>query len=90
MGQSSQQQSQPQQTQAPTQPPPPPQRQQQPQQLYWSPLFYPDGAPQPIFEALMDAFFTVLDKKNTGTITPEVYSEFMDVQKFLTEHNVCT
>ena len=83
--QSSQQQPQAQQTQTP-----PPQQQQRSQQLYWSPLFYPDGAPQPIFEALMDAFFTVLDRRNTGTIPPEVYSEFMDVQKFLTEHNVCT
>ena len=75
----------PQQSQAP-----PPQQQRQQQKLYWSPLFYPDGSPQPIFEAFMDAFFTAMDKRNTGTITPEQYSEFMDVQKFLTEHNICT
>ncbi|KAH8677780.1 hypothetical protein BX600DRAFT_506788 [Xylariales sp. PMI_506] len=54
----------------------------------WSAFNYPDGAPTPFFEAMMAALFQKLDPQGTGYITPEVMSEFLDVNQFLTEHNI--
>ncbi|KAF1991069.1 hypothetical protein K402DRAFT_389269 [Aulographum hederae CBS 113979] len=53
----------------------------------WSILF--DGEiPTQAFVQLMTAFFTHLDPQRKGTLTPEVYSSFLDAQGYATEHNV--
>ncbi|KAK8038891.1 hypothetical protein PG993_007302 [Apiospora rasikravindrae] len=54
----------------------------------WTPLFHPDGAPTPLFEALMAAFFGRLDPGRAGHIRPETLSGFLDLNGFLTEHNI--
>jgi len=56
----------------------------------WTSLFHPDGAPTPLFEALMAAFFGRLDPGKTGHIKPETLSGFLDLNGFLTEDNICT
>jgi hypothetical protein len=54
----------------------------------WQPLF--DGElPTQSFVDLMTAFFVHLDPRRTGTLTPEVYSSFLDAQGYETKHNVC-
>jgi hypothetical protein len=82
-------------------PPPPPQNPQfQPQSQApqedqsrspshaWQPLF--DGEmPTQSFVDLMTAFFVQLDPHRMGTLTPEVYSSFLDAQGYETKHNVC-
>ena len=55
----------------------------------WTSLFHPDGAPTPLFEALMAAFFGRLDPGRTGHIKPETLSGFLDLNGFLTEDNIC-
>ncbi|KAK8134265.1 hypothetical protein PG984_006277 [Apiospora sp. TS-2023a] len=54
----------------------------------WTPLFHPDGAPTPLFEALMAAFFGRLDPGRAGNIRPETLSAFLDLNGFLTEDNI--
>ncbi|KAK7920806.1 hypothetical protein PG985_008828 [Apiospora marii] len=54
----------------------------------WTPLFHPDGAPTPLFEALMAAFFGRLDPGRAGHIRPETLSAFLDLNGFLTEDNI--
>lgn len=51
-------------------------------------MFKPDGTPEEIFEALMKAFFAVLDQQNTGYMAPEVLSSFLDVQGFRLNDNI--
>jgi hypothetical protein len=54
----------------------------------WQPLF--DGElPAHSFVNLMTAFFMHLDPCHLGTLTPEVYSSFLDAQGYETKHNVC-
>jgi len=55
----------------------------------WQPLFFQDATPSPAFKALMEAFFVHLDPYKTGTLSPEVYSGFLDVQGYNIAHNVC-
>ncbi|KAK0704749.1 hypothetical protein B0H67DRAFT_359115 [Lasiosphaeris hirsuta] len=83
-----QQQQQPQQAQQYQQTQQPQQQQQQQGQYFWTPLFEPDGTPEDIFEALMKAFFSVLDQQNTGYMAPEVLSSFLDVQGFRLNDNI--
>ncbi|KAK7977868.1 hypothetical protein PG996_003919 [Apiospora saccharicola] len=54
----------------------------------WTPLFHPDGAPTPLFEALMAAFFGRLDPSRAGHIRPETLSAFLDLNGFLAEDNI--
>ncbi|KAK7980936.1 hypothetical protein PG989_013393 [Apiospora arundinis] len=54
----------------------------------WTSLFHPDGAPTPLFEALMAAFFGRLDPGRAGHIRPETLSGFLDLNGFLTEDNI--
>ncbi|KAF5553488.1 hypothetical protein FMEXI_2405 [Fusarium mexicanum] len=58
----------------PTHPPP-----SQPSGWYEH-FFYTNGKPTPIFEAMMWQFFSRLDPQNTGSITPEAFSNFLDAQ----------
>ncbi|XXG97436.1 hypothetical protein Hte_003737 [Hypoxylon texense] len=53
----------------------------------WGPLSYHDGRATPLMESLQAAFFARLDPQNTGTVTPEAVSAFLDVHGFATEHN---
>ncbi|KAJ6472359.1 hypothetical protein C8R47DRAFT_1324734 [Mycena vitilis] len=43
----------------------------------WAPFFTPEIKTTPVFVHLMNAIFTYLDTKRTGTLTPEVYSRFL-------------
>lgn len=88
------QQQQPQQQQqqhygAPAGFPPPPQQPAPPPSLWTEHLFYANGNPTPAFESLMGEFFALLDPQRKGSITPEVFSGFLDASQFATEHNVC-
>ncbi|KAI1780758.1 hypothetical protein F4818DRAFT_435954 [Hypoxylon cercidicola] len=64
------------------------QRDGAPPPLAWSPLSYHDGRPTPLMESLLAAFFARLDPQNTGTVTPETLSAFLDVHGFAPEHNI--
>ncbi|CAG8957252.1 hypothetical protein HYFRA_00009454 [Hymenoscyphus fraxineus] len=54
----------------------------------WEPLFAADSTPAPIFIALMGTIFSCLDPRHTGFLTPEVYSDFLDVQGYQWTANV--
>ncbi|KAJ7624029.1 hypothetical protein DFH06DRAFT_1446114 [Mycena polygramma] len=43
----------------------------------WAPFFTPEIKTTPVFVHLMNAIFTYLDTKRTGTLSPEVYSRFL-------------
>ncbi|KAF5584095.1 uncharacterized protein FSUBG_12892 [Fusarium subglutinans] len=51
-------------------------------------FFYTNGKPTPIFETMMWEFFRRLDPQNTGSITPEAFSSFLDVCQYLPELNI--
>ncbi|KAJ7253737.1 hypothetical protein B0H12DRAFT_1219159 [Mycena haematopus] len=61
-------------------PPPPPNG--------WGPFFNADMSPTPVFTELMDAIFTYLDTRNTGNLTPEVYSRFLINQGYVGKQNI--
>lgn len=68
-------------------PPAPPRAPQQPSG--WTHLSYDNGEPTPLFEALLNDFFTVLDPQNTGYLTPEVFSSFLAVIGFTPTEDPC-
>lgn len=55
----------------------------------WVPLFEPDSTPTPIFVAFMSTIFGHLDPLRTGSLTPEVYSDFLDAQGYELGSNIC-
>ncbi|KAJ7253753.1 hypothetical protein B0H12DRAFT_1323623, partial [Mycena haematopus] len=54
----------------------------------WGPFFDGDMSPMPVFRELMDAIFTYLDTRNTGNLTPEVYSRFLINQGYVGKQNI--
>ncbi|KAI8958204.1 hypothetical protein F5Y11DRAFT_360223 [Daldinia sp. FL1419] len=58
------------------------------QPLRWEPLSNLDGTATPLMESLLTAFFMRLDSQGTGAIAPEPLSAFLDVHRFLREHNI--
>ena len=59
-----------------------------PQPENWEALFEEDATPTPIFIALMSTIFSLLDPEHTGFLSPERYSEFLEIQGCM-ESNVC-
>jgi len=55
----------------------------------WMPLFL-GCAPSKLGNQLLNTFFDCLDTQKIGSITPEQYSAFLDVQGYSTEENLCT
>ncbi|RKF47007.1 hypothetical protein GcM3_224032 [Golovinomyces cichoracearum] len=54
----------------------------------WEPFFGDDNSPSSIFVALMSSIFNRLDEKRTGYLTPETYSEFLDMQGYPLQANI--
>ncbi|RKF74331.1 hypothetical protein GcM1_240115 [Golovinomyces cichoracearum] len=54
----------------------------------WEPFFGDDNSPSSIFVALMSSIFNRLDEKRTGYLTPETYSEFLDIQGYPLQANI--
>lgn len=55
----------------------------------WSPFFQKDGSQNAIFVDLMTTIFLCLDVESTGSLSPEVYSAFLDMQGVKMEDNIC-
>jgi hypothetical protein len=55
----------------------------------WEPLFAADSTPTPTFIALMSTIFSHLDSLHTGYLSPETYSDFLDIQGYQWNENVC-
>jgi Zinc finger, ZZ type len=55
----------------------------------WQPFFFADMNPTPTFVTLCNDIFTYLDSSNSGFLTPETYSRFLDDQGYLPNENVC-
>lgn len=55
----------------------------------WEPMFSSDGTPQPIFVSLMSELFSSLDPKSEGSLSPEQYSAYLEVQGVDTADNIC-
>jgi hypothetical protein len=79
-----------------SQPAPPVQQQQPPAHDQssapqgWQLLFNPGTwTPTPCFVALMQAFFTYLDPRQTGYLTPEAYSAFLEAEGYPAHLNTC-
>ncbi|KAJ7151775.1 hypothetical protein C8R43DRAFT_1235815 [Mycena crocata] len=53
----------------------------------WSPFFYGDMNPTPIFTGLMDVIFTHLDPSGSGYLTPEVFSQLLDDMGYTLQEN---
>ncbi|KAG7097562.1 hypothetical protein E1B28_004899 [Marasmius oreades] len=53
----------------------------------WGPFFNTDMSPSTLFSELLDAMFSYLDPKNTGYLTPETYSKFLDDQGYMLHEN---
>ena len=54
----------------------------------WQPLA--DGAgPTPFFTDILRAIFTHLDTEQTGMLSPEQYSSFLDAQRYGHDQNFC-
>jgi len=60
-----------------------------PRPANWVPLFEDDSTPTPIFVALMSTIFSYLDPEHTGYLSPEKYSEFLNVQGYEVAINLC-
>ncbi|TVY84781.1 hypothetical protein LSUE1_G001405 [Lachnellula suecica] len=59
---------------------------QQPSQ--WEPLFEADSTPTANFVALMSTIFNHLDPEQTGYLSPEIYSGFLEVQGYSLNSNI--
>jgi hypothetical protein len=55
----------------------------------WQPFFLADMSPTPTFVTLSNDIFAYLDPSNSGFLTPEAYSRFLDDQDYLPHENVC-
>jgi hypothetical protein len=55
----------------------------------WQPFFLADMSPTPTFVTLCNDIFTYLDSSNSGFLTPETYSRFLDDQGYLLSDNPC-
>lgn len=55
----------------------------------WSPFFQADGTQNAIFVDLMTTIFLHLDVENTDSLSPEVYSAFLEMQGVPMEDNIC-
>lgn len=53
----------------------------------WGPFFNVDRSPSALFCELLDAIFTYLDPKDTGSLAPEIFSKFLDDQGYLEHEN---
>ncbi|KAG7097565.1 hypothetical protein E1B28_004902 [Marasmius oreades] len=53
----------------------------------WGPFLNADMSPSKLFSELLDAIFSYLDPKNTGYLTPETYSKFLDDQGYMVHDN---
>lgn len=53
----------------------------------WQPFFL-DMGPTPTFVTLSNDIFTYLDSSNSGFLTPETYSRFLDDQGYLPNENI--
>jgi hypothetical protein len=47
------------------------------------------GIPSPFLRSMLSAVFERVDVHRTGTLSPEQYSAFLDVQQYRLEENVC-
>ncbi|KAB8292103.1 hypothetical protein EYC80_007848 [Monilinia laxa] len=54
----------------------------------WSPFFQADGTQNAIFVDLMTTIFLHLDVENTDSLSPEVYSAFLEMQGVPMEDNI--
>ncbi|RAL59120.1 hypothetical protein DID88_006766 [Monilinia fructigena] len=54
----------------------------------WSPFFQADGTQNTIFVDLMTTIFLHLDVENTDSLSPEVYSAFLEMQGVPMEDNI--
>jgi hypothetical protein len=56
---------------------------------HWQPFFLADMSPTTTFVTLSNDIFAYLDSSNSGVLTPETYSRFLDDQGYLPHENVC-
>jgi hypothetical protein len=57
--------------------------------VIWQPFFDSSSQPTQTFIELIDSIFTYLDPQRTNTLSPEVYSSFLDAQGYEVQFNVC-
>ncbi|KAJ6564667.1 hypothetical protein B0H19DRAFT_1068189 [Mycena capillaripes] len=54
----------------------------------WGKFFTEDMKATPVFRHFMEAIFSYLDTRRTGTLTPEVYSRFLMNQGYVGQENI--